>query len=55
MIVIAALVIGILLGIANAKRRGGRGKDMLQYAVAFGILFAILGLFITIIVHRAAV
>lgn len=55
MIVLAGLVFGILFGAGLAKRRKGQMKDVLQYAAAYAILFSIIGLFITIIVHRAAV
>ncbi len=52
MIVIAGLVSGVLLGAITAKRRGGRGADMAQYAAGFGILFALIGLFLTILLER---
>jgi prolipoprotein diacylglyceryltransferase len=55
MIVIAGLVLGLLFGATLAKRRKGQTKDILQYAAAYAILFSIIGLFITIIIHRAAV
>lgn len=54
MIVLAGLVLGILFGASLAKRRKGKAKDMLQYAAAYAILFSIIGLFITIFVHRAS-
>jgi prolipoprotein diacylglyceryltransferase len=54
MIVIAGLILGIIVGILRAKARGGNGKDMAQPAAVYAILFAIIGLFITIIIHRLA-
>ncbi|MDX1781726.1 MAG: hypothetical protein R3256_10445 [Thalassovita sp.] len=55
MIVIAGAIFGALFGALLAKRRNGKGLDMLQYAAGFAILFMIIGLFITVFVHRAAV
>lgn len=55
MFVIAGAVTGILLGIFTAKKRGGKPADMAQYGAGFGIALALLGLLITIIVHRMAV
>jgi prolipoprotein diacylglyceryltransferase len=55
MIVLAGLVLGLLFGASLAKRRKGQLKDILQYGAAYAILFSIIGLFITIIIHRAAV
>ncbi|MFC2969060.1 apolipoprotein acyltransferase [Acidimangrovimonas pyrenivorans] len=52
MIVIAGLVLGALYGGFLARRRKGSGLDIAQYAAGYGILFAILGLFVTIIVER---
>jgi hypothetical protein len=54
MIVIASLVFGALLGAGVARRRGGRGLDMAQYAAGYGIAFGILGLFVTIAIARMA-
>lgn len=52
MIVLAGLVIGAALGAFNARRRGGRKMDMLQYGAAYAIIFALLGMFLTIYLHR---
>jgi hypothetical protein len=52
MIIIAGLGLGALLGAVVAKRRGGRGADMAQYAAGFGILFGLIGLFATILLER---
>ncbi len=48
------LAIGALTGATVAKRRGGNGLDMAQYAAGFGILFALIGLFVAIILARNA-
>ncbi|MFC3179824.1 hypothetical protein [Cypionkella sinensis] len=52
MIVLAGLLIGAAYGALSAKRRGGRGLDMLQYGAAYAILLALIGLFLTIYLHR---
>lgn len=52
MIVIGGAVIGAVLGAMVAKRHGGRGLDMAQYAVGFAIALALLGLFATIFLER---
>ena len=52
MIFYASTIIGAAYGAFLAKRRGGKGLDMLQYAAGFGILFAIIGLFITLGINR---
>jgi len=52
MIVIAALLLGALYGAVQARRRGGNGFDMAQYAAGYGIAFALVGVFATIIIGR---
>lgn len=52
MIIAAGLALGILTGAFTAKRRGGRGLDMLQYAAGYGIAFTLLGVFLSIILER---
>jgi len=52
MIIIAGIVIGALLGAANARRRGGSGFDIAQYAAVWGIIGAILGMFATVGIER---
>ena len=51
-IVLAGLLIGAIYGAFSAKRRGGRGLDMLQYGAAYAILLGLIGLFLTIYLHR---
>ncbi|SNY53787.1 hypothetical protein SAMN06297129_2628 [Pseudooceanicola antarcticus] len=55
MFAVAGLVIGAFLGAWRAKRRGGDRRDMFQYAASHAILFALIGLFLTLIIHRALV
>ena len=45
--VVAALILGATIGAWRAKRKGGKGLDMLQYAVAHAIPLMILALFLT--------
>lgn len=52
MLVIAGMVFGALGGALFARRKGGKGFDIAQYAIAFCILFGIIGLFATLITHR---
>ncbi len=52
MIVIGGFLLGALLGAWKARRLGGKGADMAQYATGYGILFALTGLFLTIGIDR---
>lgn len=53
MIVIAAVLIGAVLGGLTARRRKGNAADIAQYATGFAIAFALAGFVITIIVEKA--
>lgn len=53
MILIAALVIGALLGWRRAAALGGNRKDQLQYAAAYALAFSVIGLFVTVLIDRA--
>jgi len=55
MIVLLGAILGASLGAFVAWRRKGRVADILQYAVVYCLLFAIVGLFATLIIHRMAV
>ena len=52
MIVIGGFLFGVILGATIALRRGGRKLDALQYGAGFGILFTLIGLFVTIFLER---
>lgn len=52
MIVLAALILGAFLGWRRAAAIGGNTKDRSWYAGVFAILFALLGLFVTVILER---
>ncbi len=47
-----ALVLGLLLGAVRARLRGGKVKDILQWALVYAILFAVVGLFVMIYLDR---
>jgi F0F1-type ATP synthase assembly protein I len=55
MFVIAGAVLGILIGVLIARKRGGKPADMVQYGASLSIALAIVGVFVTVIVHRMAV
>lgn len=55
MFAVAGFVIGALFGAWRAKSRNGDRRDMFQYAASHAILFALIGLFVTLFIHRALV
>ena len=54
MIIIASFVLGALLGWRAARKRNGNSFDKWQYAIAYAIIFTVLGLFVTLIIDRMA-
>lgn len=52
MIVLAAILIGALIGWTRATRLGGTRADRVQYAAALGFGFAALGVLLTILLAR---
>lgn len=52
MIVIVGVLLGILYGGWTARRRGGKGADIAQWAVVHAMLFGVIGLFLTLILDR---
>ena len=52
---LSGLVFGALFGAFRAKARGGNAKDMLQWGIAFAIIFALIGLFTLIFIERSYV
>ena len=52
MLVIGGLVLGALGGGLRARFRGGKPADIAQYAAVYGILFGLIGLFLTIYLDR---
>lgn len=55
MIIIIAAVLGAIIGGTMARRRKGRPADILQYAAVYAMLFALIGLFVTIMIARTLV
>ena len=55
MIVLAGAILGAALGAIIAYRRKGRRWDILHYGAIYGLVFTLVGLFVTIVIHRAAV
>lgn len=55
MIILIAAALGATLGALRARNRKGRLADILQYAAVYALIFALLGLFATLIIHRAAI
>ncbi|MCI2398230.1 hypothetical protein [Aliiroseovarius subalbicans] len=53
MIVIAAAILGGILGYRNAAKRGGNRLDKLQYTVVYGIAFTLVALFVTVFIDRS--
>jgi hypothetical protein len=51
---LAGIVIGALLGLALAARRGGNRLDMAQWAAVLGLMGGIVGLFVLIFLSRGA-
>ena len=52
MIYIVLGIIGAVVGGFTAKKRKGARADIAQYAAAYGIAFALLGLVITVLLDR---
>lgn len=52
MIVIAALVAGAIFGVYAASRKGGNRLDKAQYGAVFAIIFALVGLFVTVAIDK---
>ena len=53
MIVIVGAILGAIVGVRNAKKRGGSRLDMAQYGAATAIAFSLIGLIITLIIDRS--
>lgn len=54
MIVLIALALGAAIGYRSAAKRGGNWQDKAQYALVYAMLFAVVGLALTIVIHRVA-
>lgn len=52
MIVIVALIAGAVIGALSARKRNGTTLDVLQYTAVYAIIFGVVGMLATILVHR---
>jgi len=50
---LGGLLLGIVIGILHAARKGGKPADMAQWAVVYGVILALIGLFVMIGIDRA--
>ena len=50
---LAGILLGAILGAFQAKRKGGKTMDMLQWGAVLAIVFGLIGLFILIYVDRS--
>ena len=55
MIIIIGAVLGVGTGGWIAWRRKGKLPDILLYAFVYGLLFALAGLFASLIIHRSMI
>lgn len=55
MIYLSAALVGAILGSVIAKRRKGKLADIVQYSVVFAIIFALVGMIATVVVHSLMV
>lgn len=49
---LGGLLFGAILGAVRARMRGGKLLDLLQWAAGFGLMFAVIGLFIMVFIQR---
>lgn len=52
MIVIAAAIIGALIGGFTARKRKGNKLDIAQYAAGYALAFVIVGMIATVVIDR---
>jgi len=55
MIVVLGALVGAITGALVARRRKGQLADILQYGFIYAMIFALAGLFLTLIIHRLSV
>lgn len=49
MIILGFFAIGLGLGVRSARKQDGQRLDMLQYGGIYGLIGALIGLFVTVI------
>lgn len=52
MVILVSTLLGVLLGVYQARKRQGNAKDIAQYAAGFGIAFCLLGFIVAVILDR---
>ncbi|WP_420344151.1 hypothetical protein [Paenirhodobacter sp.] len=52
MLIIAGVLAGVVLGVRQARARGGDRRDQAQHAAVQGIILGLCGLLLTIILNR---
>jgi hypothetical protein len=50
---LAGILLGALVGAFQAKRKGGKVLDMLQWGAVLAIVFGLIGLFVLIYIDRS--
>ncbi len=54
MIITISAILGALFGGLRAKKRNGTALDIAQYAGVYALIFALIGLAITVLIMRMA-
>ena len=54
MVILFSATLGALYGVMVAKKRGGVGRDLAQYAAVHALIFTIIGVFVTVVITRIA-
>lgn len=49
---LAGLVLGAIFGVFQARRRGGKTADLVQYGTVYALIFGLIGLFALVILSR---
>ena len=50
---LTGMLLGAIIGAYRAKSKGGKGKDIAQWAIVFAIIFGLIGLFLLIFIERS--
>ena len=49
---LAGFILGAMLGAYRARKADGNRLDMLQYGAVYGIIFAVIGMILTVVILR---
>tara|TARA_B100000700_G_C14927221_1_gene800076 strand:- start:1044 stop:1214 length:171 start_codon:yes stop_codon:yes gene_type:complete len=55
MVLPLAFIFGVTIGVITARKRGGNKLDKLHYGMAFGIVFILIALTVSILLQRIGV